>query len=161
MSAGPEANPDGAPMAPWWTPLALAFRAGWASWAGRALLLGMCFYGSLTVASLVASPVRELLLRRHQTGLPWAAWVALQPLPSMYNYEQWATVHVGESESKRRIAHHPYRILGDLGIWALGLPVGTPARVVLHGRFRGTAVQTHLWISWRGSALVVERGQRR
>lgn len=111
----------------------------------------------------------EISIKRFHGWLPFYQWALLQPLPSMYNFENKVTMRAEastESEGVKPVIvwinHHPRRVTGDGAKWWVGrFRRGT---IVYESTYRNVFVRTVYAVSTDDDGVhhlqrVVEPGQ--
>lgn len=114
-----------------------------------ALVAAILVFSACILSLPLSDTARRAALARFQlSGWPLAAWMAFQPLPSMYNFEnRWEVVRAPGGEEcpspvEGFINHHVYNriVLFDWRLRLRRCPL--PARVYFRSTYRGTTVET-------------------
>jgi hypothetical protein len=134
-----------------------AVRSATRGWIGRFILAAMAAYATVLVLGVAWEPVRRVCLRRYHTDLPFPVWALLQPMPSMYSYDNIATYQSGDTVTFKQLNHHSYRVFGDFSTWWHAEHTGD-AQMELRSRYLGTEVTTRFHLTMdEDHHVVVER----
>lgn len=133
-------------------------------------ILALIAVYSLIAALILLFPfASEIGIQRFHGRLPFHQWALLQPLPSMYNFENKVTMRAQASNEGRGaepvvvwINHHPHRVTGDgAKRWVGHFRRGT---IVYESTYRNVFVRTVYEVSTDEDGVnhlrrVVEPGQ--
>ena len=122
--------------------------AGGGDPVARGVIAALLIYGAAIISMPLSESMRTLMMRRfHADTWPFAAWAAIQPVPSMYNFENhWRVLYdrLEAPDCKNRTEYDNHHTFGRFSIpferYRFDRCGG--ALVIYSTRYRGTVVES-------------------